>query len=187
MKKIFLIFAVLMPLSAQAEPFTYAAEQCDFKIVFPEKPFIEQKCATKNSCHDVVSFTQTDAASSLNFRVTCIPEDKDKIKDLSPDNVKETLRGLVNDAGLQIFGQDAATLDDGIRTSVAIAGGKRNETDVIYTGQIWLGPASILTLEGEMVGPANKNIEKTYTEILKSVAPKLTANKKAVTPAVKKP
>ena len=61
-----------------------------------------------------------------------------------------------------------------MKTSIALATGRRGEQDVIYTGQMWVGKQSILTLEGEMTGPENKEINDAYSEILRAVQVKKT-------------
>lgn len=173
---------LLLPLllisgTAHAAPFTYAPETCDFQITFPEKPFIEQKCV-KDTCHDVVTYTSTNASSALNYRLTCIADEKADIDAITEDQMKETLNSLAKEANVTSLGDDNATLDNGTRTAVVVGGGKRGEQEVVYTGQLWLGQKSVLTLEAEMTGPADEKIEKQYVEILKSLNPKESSSQK---------
>ncbi len=162
---------LLISTPALAAPFTYAPDHCDFKITFPEKPFIEEKCtgADKKSCDEVVTYTQMDDASSVNFRITCLKQDPKELQAYTPENLKTTLDEMVKEAGLHAFAQDSALTKNGTRTSVELATGKRNDRDVIYTGQIWIGKTSILSLEGEMLGPQDKKVDEVYSNILKSI------------------
>lgn len=164
----------LIPSNAKAEPFTYAPEACEFKITFPEKPFIEEKCSgpDKKKCDEVLTYTKAVDASSVNFRVTCLKEDPKILETYTNEALSASLDTMVKDAGLQSFAKDSATIDGHIKTSVNLAAGNRNDREIVYTGQIWTGKNSILNLEGEMAGPQNKQVDDLYSDILKSVGPK---------------
>lgn len=171
---------LLSATAAQAEPFTYAPEHCEFKITFPEKPFIEEKCSgtDKKKCDEVVTYIKTAEASSVNFRVTCLKEDPKIIESYTHDSLLSSLETMVKEASLQSFAKDSATIDGYIKSAVNLAAGTRNEREIVYTGQIWTGKNSILNMEGEMQGPQNKQVDDLYSEILKSIGPKKPATPK---------
>lgn len=171
---------LMFSAAAQAEPFTYAPAQCEFKITFPEKPFIEEKCSgpDKQKCDEVVTFTKTSDASSVNFRVTCLKEDPKILETYTHDALASSLDTMVKDAGLTSFAKDSATIDGYIKSAVNLAAGARNDREIVYTGQIWTGRNSILNMEGEMAGPQNKQIDDLYSEILKSIGPKKPTTQK---------
>ena len=160
--------------TAQATPFTYAPPSCDFEVTFPEKPFIEEKCGKSEdkSCDEVVTYTQMTDASSLDFRITCNKDDPKKLSAIKPGDLKATAEEMAKNAGVKTFASDNALVDNKFKTAVALATGVRGGRDVIYTGQIWIGESSAMTLEGEMLGPENKKINDLYSQILKSVKPK---------------
>ena len=180
-----LMFASLPALAA---PFTFAPENCDFQITFPEKPFIEQRCKEdKKDCEDIATFTQTKDASAISFRVSCRPEKTEELKKIKSDDLKRILQDMAKTAGAAPFADDAASLEGNVLSAVTLAIGKRNERDLLYTGQIWVGSKSLFTLESEITGPDNEAINKTYSGILKDMKLKSAAAKeKADTPPIKK-
>ncbi len=154
---------------AQAAPFTYSSPDCDFTATFPEKPFIEKKCDTANKCEEIATYVQTTDKSAVNFRLSCRKAEPKDLTLLTPDDLKKRLGVLVKEANLMPYANDAAVLKNGTKTSIALATGKRGEQDVIYTGQMWIGLQSVLTMEGEMTGPENEEINDIYSEILRAV------------------
>ncbi|PZP57176.1 MAG: hypothetical protein DI586_01345 [Micavibrio aeruginosavorus] len=159
---------LLLANPAQAAPFTYTSPNCDFTAAFPEKPFIEKKCVA-DKCEEIATFVHTIDSSAVNFRLSCHKVDPKDISLLTPDDLKKRLSALIKEAGLMPYAADAAIIKDGIKTSIAMATGRRGEQDVIYTGQMWVGKNSILTMEGEMTGPENQKINDMYGDILKDV------------------
>lgn len=169
-----------MTSSAQAAPFIYGPTSCDFTVTFPEKPFIEKKCAD-GTCVEVVTYTQMSEASSINFRTTCNPQDAKAVSLYEAEDLKKTLLSMVKEAKLETYDSDSAVLEDKTKTAVAMATGRRNDRDVLYIGQMWVGKKSVLTIEGEMQGPENKKLEEAYMGILKSL------HSKNAPPATPKP
>ncbi len=167
---------LLLSVPALAAPFTYTSPDCDFTVTFPEKPFIEKKCSPSapDKCEEIATFTQSIDQSGVNFRLTCNKAEPKDLSILTPDDLKKRLGALVKEANLIPYANDAAVIKDGMKTSIALATGRRGEQDVIYTGQMWVGKQSILTLEGEMTGPENKEISDVYSEILRAVQVKKT-------------
>jgi hypothetical protein len=169
----FTLLLVAIPSMAQAQkplapPFIYSPPSCNFEIKFPEKFFTNKKCVG-NDCSEIVSFAKTIKDSTVDFRLTCDAKTADDITKIKATDLKASAKELADNAGLRSYGEDTATLPDGTISAVTIALGKRGDKDAIYTGQYWIGPNSLLTLEAEMRGPANKEIEKIYTQILESV------------------
>ena len=181
MKKIFTLafaFCLLCVPSFASEKqknasakFLYAPEYCEFQIEFPQEYFSRKSCIADN-CFDIISFAKTNENSNVDVRLSCQKKTSEEIKDIKNSDLKETVRELAIDAGLRPYAADVATLPSDIVTAVTIALGMRGKKESIYTGQFWIGKKSLLTLEAEMTGPANTEIEKIYSEILTSVKPK---------------
>lgn len=171
MKKVLIAALLLISTPAMADPYTYKPASCEFNTVFPEKPFIEVKCPKDkpDDCEEVATFTKTLDASALSFRLSCRKASATDLSLLKPEDLKKRLAALVKQANLEPFTSDSALLEGNVKTSIALATGRRNERDVIYTGQMWLGKSSIFTMEGEMTGPESEEINNAYTEILRSV------------------
>jgi hypothetical protein len=165
-----ILAALCSPLPAMAAPFTYTSEKCDFAVTFPDKPFIEEKCA-KGVCNDVLTYTLTSEASSVDFRITCEAQDAKALAAVTPESLKTETDRMVKDAGLTVFTSDAAIVDK-TKTAVSLATGSRNGRDIIFTGQIWAGAGSSLILEGEMAGPEDEKINTVFADVLRSVRDK---------------
>ncbi len=177
MKNLFLIlFALaLIPSLAKAEPYTYAPDNCDMQITFPEKPFIEKKCLTsgeKKDCTDIVTYKKIiPPDASVNFRVTCVGYDKKELDTYTNEVVEKTLNKLMKDQGMEAY--DVSSDDaDGIRRATSMSVGTKDDVPYIYSGQIWIGEKSMFTLEAQMKGAKNDEIDKTFASILRDTYPK---------------
>lgn len=174
----FLGIVLLAANPAMSAPYEYAPKDCDFSITFPEKPFIEKKCdpaKPQASCEEIITYTKNIESSGLNFRVTCRSETPDKLKLFEPADLKKTLEKMVDDEGLKPYAFDSAVLTGNIKSSIAMATGTVGTRDVLYIGQIWMGKTSLLTVEGQMLGPENKKVSDAFGEIMKSVKNKPVA------------
>lgn len=174
------VLAVLPSASALAAPFTYAPPSCEFKIAFPEKPFIEQKCtgADKKECTEVVNFTKAFGTdTSVNFRITCNAYDPSELSKYTTDVMKETLTKMITDASLQANNIEAQERD-GFKSVAAVNIGTRGDRDIFYTGQIWIGKTSLFTLEGDITGVQSPESDELFSQVLKSMAPKNLPEKK---------
>jgi len=173
--KSLLIFSSILALSspAMAAPFTYAPKDCEFQITFPEKPFIETKCAANGKeCSEIVTYTKAiGAESSTNFRVSCNPISANDITKYTPSILEETLKQMVKSNGLEPYDTQSGE-KDGYKNASTLSLSQRDTKPLIYNGQIWAGEKSLFTLEAEMVGSQNNEIEKIFAEILKNTYPK---------------
>lgn len=164
---------LLLSTPALAEPFTYGPENCEFQITFPEKPFIEKKCGQSvTDCAEVATYTKAVGAnSSTNFRVTCNSLSPDEIQKYTTAVVEETLKQLVKSNNLIPY--DSQSSDkDGYKSSSTISLSFRDDKAVIYNAQIWMGKKSMFTLEAEMIGEDNDEIQSIFASILRNTYPK---------------
>lgn len=191
-----LVLTSLSPAIAQAEPFTYSPDNCEFSITFPEKPFIQTKCTEdkgQKTCTDVVTYTKVaNVDSSINFRVTCDTGDATELKKYTPAIMEETLKQMMKTISLEpynIYSDDK----DGYKQAMSLSVGEKNNQLILYSGQIRIGKTSIFTLESQIIGPPEetqeprgetkeeKKLMVIYTDILRSPRPKDQI--KAVTPS----
>ncbi|MFA7275997.1 MAG: hypothetical protein WC043_04275 [Pseudobdellovibrionaceae bacterium] len=166
-----------------AEDFVYAPQDCEMQVTFPEKPFFQTKCTQagdKEICSEIVNFTKViDATASTNIRVSCYKGDADELKNYSPEVMKETLKQMTLQS-LNVEPQDVrASEEGGFKKALSLAIASRNDIPVIYTAQIWIGKTSIFTIESEMLGPQNEEVEKAFATILRNTLPKEEAAKAA--------
>ena len=165
--------AIAFSTPVLSAPYIYGPDSCEFQITFPEKPFIEKKC-TQNvmDCAEVVTFTKAvGLESSTNFRVTCNPISPTDVTKYTADIIKETLNQLVQSNHLEPYNSESFE-KDGYKSASTISLSQRDGKPLIYNGQIWVGQKSIFTIEAEMLGAQNHEIEKTFAYIMKNTYPK---------------
>ena len=170
-----LLFCSAIALSSPvwAAPYTYGPENCEFQVTFPEKPFIERKCGSNvNNCAEVASYTKAvGAESSTNFRVTCNPIAETEAEKYTTDIIEETLNQLVKSNNLVPYNSQSSE-QSGYKRASSISLSQRDGKPLIYNGQIWIGKKSMFTVEAEMIGPTNDDVEKTFANIMKNTYPK---------------
>lgn len=170
-----LLFCSVMALAApvMAEPYTYGPDNCEFQVTFPEKPFIEKKCGQNgNDCAEVATYTKAvGAESSTNFRVSCNPLAASEIQKYTPAIIEETLKQLVKSNNLTPYNSQSSDAN-GYKSASSIALSERDGKPLIYNGQIWIGKKSMFTVEAEMLGATNSEVEKTFVGIMKNMYPK---------------
>lgn len=173
--KNFLLFCSTFALSAQvwAAPYTYSPDNCEFQITFPEKPFIEKKCEKNaTNCVEVVSYTKAvGTEASTHFRVTCNAIEASESAKYTTEIIEETLNQLVKSNNLVPYNSQSSD-KNGYKSASTISLSERNGKPLIYNGQIWLGQTSMFTVEAEMIGHQNDEIQKTFASILKNTYPK---------------
>lgn len=183
----FIMLAFSTP--AHAAPFTYEPEACEFKITYPEKPYIEQKCSTgdKKVCSEVVTYTKVISAdTSVNVRVTCNQHDAKELSNYTPEIMKETIKQMASQAKMDAGEINAGELA-GYKSASTVNLGERGGRDIFYTAQVWIGKTSIFTLEADMTGPQDQHADQLFTEILKSMKPKKDLEDKTGTKAKQTP
>lgn len=174
MKNILLFCSALaISSSAWAAPYTYGPDDCEFQVTFPEKPFIEKKCGQNaNNCTEVASFTKAvGTESSTNFRVTCNALVPAEIEKYTPEIIEATLNQLVKSNNLTPYNSQSSA-KDGYKSASTVSLSQRDGKALIYNGQIWVGKKSMFTVEAEMVGSTNDEVEKTFVSIMKNTHPK---------------
>ncbi len=172
---------LLAPLPALAEPYTYGPDPCEFKMTFPEKPLIEQKCTDgeKKACAEIVTYTKiVTAEASVNFRITCTAADPKELERYTPEIMVETVKQMLTEANLE-GDPPKATTQNGYKVAATVGTGVRGDRDVIYTAQLWIGEKSIFSLEADMSGPQDDKTDKLFTQVLGSMQSKTRPPKPA--------
>lgn len=172
-RALFVALPLLMSSPALAEPFTYAPEGCEFKVTFPEKPYITQKCSSgdEKKCEEVVSYTKViNIDSSVNFRVICSKATAQQIEDYTDEDMRGTVEQMATEASLEPNEAEVVAKDD-FKSATIVTIGDRGDREVFYTAQLWVGKKSIMSLEGDMSGPQSEDSDKVFTEVLKNTGP----------------
>lgn len=177
--KHFLLFctAACLATPALAEPFTYGPEECEFQTTFPEKPFIQKKCAPSSetnstNCAEVVTYTKAlGSDASTDFRITCQPISEKEREQYSSAILEETLKKMSKDKGLDVYASHAEDKGN-YHTATALSLSEKDAKPLMYSSQLWVGKKSMFTVESEIIGNKNPEIEKIFADILKQTYPK---------------
>jgi hypothetical protein len=193
------LFLFALPVAAEEEAekektankldYTYAPENCDFQISFPEEPYAGEKCQPGSSkCRKIINFTEVfESRTTVNFLVTCNPSSGPAYKQYDESTMKAILKGMVSDNAVSGFEIRYDEYDDAKIASLTGAG-ETGVTPMIYTGQIWLGQNSVFTIEGELIGRENEAADRLFADILNSIKSKneaeasVTGNDNGTTP-----
>jgi hypothetical protein len=155
-----------------ANPARFAPDFCDFEITFPEKPLVAQKCVPGGDCYEVNSYTMVyDLQTTVDITVTCNPSTPAAYERYSEPVVRAALAGMVETRNLETSEtrfQDFETIKSGSLTGTGRAG----QQDKIYSGQLWIGPNSIFTVQAELIGEAHDKADKNFRDILQSIKSK---------------
>lgn len=185
----FAALTIMTASPAQAEPYTYEPKGCEFKITFPEKPYMQQKCTSgeDKKCTEVVTYTKVlSAESSVDFRITCDALNEDEHAAYTPEALEASVRDMAQGSNVDV-NDIQSSAKDGYRVAAMVSLGMRGEREIFYTGQSWLGKTSLFRIEANMQGPQDDKTDKLFTEILKSMAPKDAARKTEKPAASAKP
>lgn len=177
--KQFLLFLVLgvmsLPVHAEdaapEEKFVFRPEGCEFAITFPDEPYSRRQCNPGNpeQCTDITSYTKVfGIEATLNFDVTCYPAQDAMYDQFSEDVMRATLEAMLSERDLDEVETDARTFPYA-KQAVALGTGLSGKSDMIFTGQLWIGKKSIYTVEAELVGRQLDTADEMFMEILGSI------------------
>ena len=152
----------------------FAPDFCDFEIVFPEAPIVQQKCLPDGGCFDVNSYTMVyDLQTTVDITVTCNPSTPEAYEQYNEAVMKAALAGMVEDKGLTSHEVRFQTLKDEKVKNAALTGtGISGRSEKIYSGQLWIGENSVFTVQAELIGGAHDVADKSFRDILSSIKTK---------------
>ena len=170
--KFFLVLALmLLSLPAQAEPFTYAPEDCEFALDLPEAPYKSRRCSTDDpeQCSELTSFTKvfgTDATVAITL--SCNKAAEDMFTRYSGDVMKATLIAMLGQQGIENYETGFSEFKEA-KQAILIGTGTEGRSEKIYTAQLWIGHKSLLTVEASLIGGPLPEADGLYAAILKSI------------------
>lgn len=147
---------------------------CDFLVTFPEKPYIAQKCKENSSttCYKMYNFTKVfKTKTTVNFRVTCNPAPEGAMERYSGATMKTVLKGMIDNQTITKH-ETNFTESEYAKIATLTGEGQTGLSPMIYTSQIWIGPESLLTVEGELIGEEYGDAGELFVEILSSIKSK---------------
>lgn len=158
---------------AFAAEYTYAPKDCEFNMTFPEAPADGKACDRENpkDCHFVSTYTKIyDVSTGMRINVTCSAAEAGMMSKYSGQVMQYTLGAMAKE---HIDTKDSQTAfeDLGYAKQAVLMGSKKqvDGNDSVYMSELWIGKKSVLTIEGEMTGPANEEADKLFAHIMKSV------------------
>ena len=170
---------VFIPGLAQAEPFKYSPDYCEFTITFPEKPQIDRMCEkpeTQERCYDNVQFTNTFGLdATVDFKVICNAIDEDIRSRYSDQVIGATLETMTEGNVVEKFETNIHE-GDGFKLAGIVGRGQKGMMETMYIAQLWIGSTSAMSLQAEMSGQQSKEADKMFTDILQSVYHKASYN-----------
>lgn len=150
------------------EDFRFAPDYCDLEITFPEKPAIAQKCVN-DQCYEVNSYTMVyDLQTTVDISVTCNPSTPTDYKRYNDQVMKAALYGMVDNRNLKSH-EIKFNQHEKVKSAALTGEGITGSQEKIYTGQIWVGPNSVFTIQAELVGGAHPVADKSFGDILSSI------------------
>jgi hypothetical protein len=160
-----------MGFAAFADETLYAPEGCEFGIIFPDEPYIKQRCEPENPsrCNHITTFTHVFGVdATVNFNVTCYPAHEGMMERYTGEVMETTLAAMVNDQYLETIQTDFRTLPYG-KQAVALGTGRKGNSDKIFAAQLWIGKKSVYTVEGELIGDQLDIADEMFAHILASI------------------
>ena len=150
----------------------YSPEGCGFEMTFPEEPATMRQCpGGGRPCDLFQSYTKVYGLSStVRVRAICKPL-ADAGDTYTPGVVKTIFAAIARREGLENISFNQKS-EDGILRAVLSGTASEGLSDKIYINQLWAGPDSILTVEGDLSGDGTPEADALFAEIFKSVQTK---------------
>lgn len=155
--------------AVKENPGRFAPDFCDFELTFPEAPMQTQRCVPSGECYTVYSYTMVyDLQTTIDISVNCTPSTPANFKRYTQVVMKAALAGMIEERNLDTH--DISFKEDAKTKSAALTGtGKTGTQDKIYTGQLWVGQNSVLTVQAELIGGAHDVADASFGDILQSL------------------
>lgn len=154
---------------AAENPGRYADDFCDFEITFPEAPQLVEKCVPGAECYQLRSYTMVfGLQTTVDVSANCTPSTPENYKRYTEGVMKAALAGMVSNHDLRDYDVNFSE-EKGYRTGALTGTGLKGASGMIYTGQLWVGPNSVFTVQAELIGDQQKVADEQFTDILKSI------------------
>lgn len=171
-----LLLGVLLLLSAPAiaqEPVIYAPEHCAFSAAFPEEPQITQRCdAHQKNCYEQAAYNYySDSKNRLHVRVICNAVNADTVAHYTQDVMKTTVQAMARRKSVPMF-ETSFRQEETYKQMGLVGEDNTASLPRIFIAQLWIGEASSLSVEAELVGEDNAETDSLFSAILKSIGVK---------------
>lgn len=148
--------------------FRFAPDFCDFEITFPETPAVAQKCVD-GACFGVHSYTMVyDLQTTVDITATCNPSTPEDYARYNEQVLRAALFGMIDNRNLTSH-ETNFDQQEKVRSASITGTGTTGAQEKIYTGQLWVGPNSVFTVQAELIGAAHETGDKSFGDILSSI------------------
>lgn len=157
---------------AESNDVLYQPEFCEFAITFPGKTYDTQRCNPDNvnQCVQQKSYTQVfDNGSTVNFRASCSKSSKAAYQGYTEKTTKMILKAMTKRSVVQHYNMSYRE-DVAYKQAGLVGEGQSGKLGLLYLAQIWVGNASIMNVEAELIGEENQDADMMFRDVLRSVA-----------------
>lgn len=157
---------------AFADEYTFGPDGCDFRMTFPEEPSTSMRCNPEKpgQCYKARVFNRVFSLDSgVKITVSCNPAEENMLERYSGEIMEYTLKSMVS--GGEASAEKTGFTDYGEAKEATLLGQRTmpDGTGKIYMARLWIGKNSVMTVEGELIGPASNESDAMFTNIMKSV------------------
>ncbi len=148
----------------------FAPPSCDFEMSFPEAPYKSRRCPPGGrTCYDLTSYTMVyDLQTTVDVSVSCNPLKAEDYGRYNEQVMKAALEGMVSQRAIDNYNVEFRQL--GAARNAALTGtGMTGKQPKIYSGQIWVGQHSVMTVQAELIGDEHPVADKSFSQILQSI------------------
>jgi hypothetical protein len=168
---ILVLAGALATAPVSAADYSYAPENCEFRMTFPGEPYKTRRCQADapDVCRDMTSYTKVFGIdATVNVNVTCNKAEDKMYERYSGDVMQATLAAIMGENHLEDY-QTGYQEFDVAKQAVLMGMGKTGSSDKIFIAQLWIGHKSVLSVEAELVGGPLEEADKMFSDILHSI------------------
>lgn len=167
-----LLFAVgLASAAAMADDYVLSPENCPFEITLPEEPYQNRKCSgpDQSNCQPYYEYIKVfGGISTVFFSVACNTLPAGAYKQYDDQMLNAALRAIANSKNLEDVETGISDIGD-VRHAVVIGTATDRRTDIMHIGQLWVAEGGVMTVAGELRGPAAEEADNLLARILQSI------------------
>lgn len=183
MTRLLLALLLLISIPARAaEPYTFSPDHCGFTVTLPEKPYSVTKCekARPDQCYDLNTYTQVFSMdTSLRVDIICNAIAPNVVERYDLDVMKATLSAMT-DKSVITTRETYTREEESYKQATLLGEGLQGRTPTLFIAQLWIDDTSAFSIEAEIVGAALEEADSIFSDILRSIQPKV---KEAAQPA----
>lgn len=159
--------------------YTYSTDFCDFELKLPNEPSISgegtlpEEYQLKDENFSFIKVFGLD--KSLRVSGSCKQLNKEVRTIITETSINQELKAVEADQRLNIISKENKLVTSERLRIASLVGQRKATPDTgIFVYQIWVADNSIFTLETEVTGPQDEELDKLFVSILQSFKKKNT-------------